>query len=73
MASKRKTSYSQLPSVPKKKIAGTNPAGSVAVGSGKPGVVPEKAGISRGLMPKNEFKQPKPHGFSGKIKHKVKR
>lgn len=73
MASKRKASYSQLPVVPKKKMADTNPVGSVAVGSGKPGIVPEKAGISRGLTPKNEFKQPKPHGFSGKIKHKGKR
>ena len=69
----KKSSYAQIPAVPAKKVAGTNPVGKVAVGSGKPGIVPEKAGFSRGLTPKNEFKQPKPHGFSNKIKHRGKK
>lgn len=67
----KKSPYSQTPAVPAKKIAGTNPMGKVLVGSGMPGMVPRHTGpTSRGITPKNEFKQPKSHGFSQKLKRK---
>lgn len=67
----KKSPYSQTPSVPAKKMAGTNPMGIILVGSGSPGMIPKQMGPQpRGLTPKNEFSQPHPHGFGQKLKHR---
>ncbi len=67
---KRKQLYSQKPAVSAKRVAGTNPVGKVSIGSGTPGMVPEKAGYSKGLSPKKDFHQPKPHGINRTIRSK---
>jgi len=67
---KKKALYSQTPAVPAKKIAGTNPVGLVLIGLHGPGMVPEKGGMTRGLVPKNKFHQPKPHGFNHSIRQR---
>ena len=66
----KKSPYSQTPAVSAKKVAGTNPVGMVFIGSGMPGMVPKSTNYSRGIMPKNEFSQPKSHGFGYKLKHR---
>ena len=66
----KKAPYTQGPVVPAKKTAGTNPVGIILVGSGMPGPVPKLTNYSRGIIPKNEFSQPAPHGFGYKIKHR---
>lgn len=66
----KKSPFSQMPKVSAKKIAGTNPVGTVVVGSGKPGIVPPGTKYSRAITPKNEPTPLKARGFSSKLKHR---
>ncbi len=69
---KKDNFYSQTPVVSAKKLAGTNPVGSVAIGGGKSPTVPAKAGsMSQGLgsEPKHFFRHHlRPHRQKGYLR-----
>lgn len=62
----KKPIYSEIPVVPKKTIAGTNPMGTVALGGAKSPTVPQKASSIHGLdVPAHTFRTPSIKGAHG--------